>query len=431
MTSTDLVISFSFDVWLKLNSLSLQVRDDFLRNFYQILLNSDSQEKISLLSENKSKKILIFSEENILQILALFSFNKEHKLVIKIINIFKYSQDFHSIREKGKEWGVITEIINVVNNFLMQNNNIESLFNDQYQLEKADLAINNNDFYFYFLEDNQLNHLQILSSQQYDIIHQKPSFPVILNGNYGTGKTTTAIYSALKQAHIFSKKGEEKILYVTENKFLVKEIRKISNNIRFAENIDFYHYLSLAKKIIDKYPLIFTQKFLSQRQITLYKFTEKFCKVKKIFVLKPELLWQEIRQTIKGSTKALKNHNGLISLDEYLSIKNQSLLPSNSDFKNIYNLAIEYQNWLESEKYWDELDFTRYLLNKLPDNYLGEYEAIYLDELHKFTELQIELILKLLKSHPHNNNFPQIFLVGNNDINIINNSFIWKKLKKS
>lgn len=428
MNSTDLLINFSFDIWLKLNALSLPVKNDFLSNCYQILLNAHNQGKISILSNNKSKKILIFSDENNFSILAVILFNKKSDLIIKIINFFNSNQSIDNIIEEGNTLTLTTEIIDLKTNFIIKNNDVEQLFNNEYSLLENDLVINDNDFYGYFFEDNLFNNVQILSSKQYSIINQKPSLPILLNGNKATGKTTTAIYSALKQAHILSKKEEEdKILYVTENKFLAKEIKTISNNISDTENISFYHYLLLIKKLTEKYPLIFTQKFLSQRQVTLYKFTENFYNIKKISIIKPELLWQEIRQNIKGSTKALKNDHGLISLDQYLTIKNKSLLPSNSDFKNIYNLAIEYQHWLESEKYWDELDFTRYILNQFPDNYMGEYEAIYIDEVHKITEIQITLILRLLKSNSEN---PKIFLVGNSDNNVNNKNFIWERITK-
>lgn len=431
MTSTDLMISLSFDIWSKLNSFCSQITNDFIGNFYRGFLSADIQKKITSISYAKSKKILIFIDKNNCIILCSLLFNKERNRVIKIIDFCKKEDKYiNQIQEIAKKLKISNEIINFEINFLKNTKNLEILFNDQYQIKKTDLSINEHDFWCYFPEENKFNNLQILSNQQYNIIQQKPSLPVVLTGNYGTGKTTTAIYSALKQAHILSKRGEEQILYVTENKFSAKETKTITNNISCAENINFYHYLLLAKVLIEKYPLLFNQKFLSQRQITLHKFTEQFFKVRKIFIIKPEELWEEIRQTIKGSTQALKTNKGLISLDEYLGVQNQSLLPLNTNLKYIYNLAIEYQDWLESEQYWDELDLTRYLLNKFPDNYLGEYEAIYIDELHKFTELQIELILKLLKLNHHNNDYPQIFLVGNQGINLTDKNFIWKKIKK-
>lgn len=430
MTSTDLVISFSFDVWLKVNSLSSQIRNDFIGNFRQKLLTADINEKIEVIANNKSKTILTFIDKKDYIVLACLLFTKEHNIIIKLIDFLTEEQHINQEKNVINGFNVNNKIIRLTINFLDDNKNIETLFDHISSVKKTDLAINDNDFWCYFPNDNQPNDLQILSNQQYKIIQQKPALPVLLTGNYGTGKTTIAIYSALKQADILSKKGEAQILYVTENKFLAKETKKITNNISLVENINFYYYISLTKLLLEKYPLVFTQKFLSQRQITLYKFTEQFFKIQKIFIIKPEELWDEIRQTIKGSIKALKNNNGLISLNEYLAIKNQSLLPLNTDLKYIYSLAVEYQNWLETEKYWDELDLTRYLLNKFPDNYIGEYEAIYIDEIHKFTELQIDFILKLLKSTPENRNFPQIFLVGNNEANLTDKSLIWKKIKK-
>ncbi len=250
-------------------------------------------------------------------------------------------------------------------------------------------------------------------------------------GDRGTGKSSTALYSALNRGQNINSKGTQKILYVTESKSVGKQLKKISNPYNKYNNIDFLTFFKLSKIIIDKYPLIFTSKFLSQRQINFYKFSEQFFQPKKIFVIKAEYLWQEIKFIIKGSSRAInKKNKSILSFAEYTALKKHSFFPENTVFKLVYNFAEQYQEWLESQKYWDELDLTRYLLNQLPDNYLGEYEAIYIDGIEQFTENQIRLLFKLLKVQSTEDYLPQLFLVGNQEISLFQKDYTWNGVKK-
>jgi len=428
MNSTDSIISFSNRVWVKLNSLSSLCQNNFLNNLYSIILSSESQEKISTIYKHDSVIIINFTYREDLKILTVLLKSERQELIIKIIDLVnsKDIKDYPLKMENNQKF--VFENIDIVKEINLIE--INSLFSNEYLFKPQDLSLNDDDFWCYFPLEDSLNNSILLSNQQYKIINDENLLPKFIIGNYGTGKTKTAIYSAIKKGNILSKNGQEKILYLGENKFLAKDAKKISNSITLNDHINFYHYLLLIQTIMEKYPLIFTQKFLAQRQITLHKFTEQFFKTKKIFILKAEDLWQEIRYIIKGSIKPIKSNSGLISLPEYLAIKNQSLLPKNTDFESIYNLATQYQEWLKLQNYWDDLDLTRYLLNKLPDNYQGEYESIYIDGIDKFTELQIQFSLKLLKINQEENYLPQIFLVGNNQISFNQNNITWNRVKK-
>lgn len=432
MNSTDVVVTFSFHGWLKLNNLSLSLKTHFCNDLYQILTNSNFQEKITAILEKNSIVITFISLYQNLDIITLLTKDKSNQFKFKIISFIDPYERSNSLTAIKNSTNIVTENISIspLTNHYNNPREFNSIIESNYQVDKQDFIFDDRDFICYISAFKDTRHIYIVSPEQYKILHKNPQLPLLITGNIGTGKTMTGLFSALDQAHRLSKKGEEKILYLTDNKFSVKDAKKIINHFGLNEQITVYDYLLLNKSILEKYPLIFTQKFLAQRQVTLYKFTEQFFKPRKIFNLKVEDLWQEIRHIIKGSTKLLQGSKSLISFEEYLVLKNQSLFPSNTDFKLIYHLATEYQEWLESQNYWDDLDLTRYLLTRFPDNYKGEYEAIYIDGINKFTELQLQFILKLLKVKDTPDYLPQIFLIGENDNNLNAKNIAWNRGEK-
>ncbi|BAQ63823.1 hypothetical protein [Geminocystis sp. NIES-3709] len=432
MASTEFVVSVSFDIWSKLNILPLEVRTTFLKNFYLILADIDLNNKLSSMLVKNPKVITSFPYDNSLEALVLLSNSQNNQILLKIINFTNVESKSNNLLTIKNNIDTVIETLDILNKITLEKEDerISILAENNYQFNHQDFTYNDNDFIVHTSKYNTSEEFYLVSGQQYNILNQNPNFPALITGNRMTGKTTIAIYSALNKAHFLSTTKEEKVLFLTDNKFSVKETKKIINQYSFSDPINVYHYISLTKSIIEKYPLIFTYKFLAQRQVTLYKFREQFFNPKKIFTLKAEDLWQEIRQIIKGSNKIIGSGKSLISLEEYLALKNQSLLNPTIDFKAIYNFATQYQDWLESQNYWDDLDLTNYLLSKFPDNYQGEYEGIYIDGINKFSELQLQFILKLLKVTDANNYFPQIFLVGENEVSLNSKNLIWSRIKK-
>lgn len=60
MTSTELIVKISSQLWLKLYSLSTHVPIDFVKNFSELINQKDSQDKIKLFFPNKYQKIALF-----------------------------------------------------------------------------------------------------------------------------------------------------------------------------------------------------------------------------------------------------------------------------------------------------------------------------------------------------------------------------------
>ena len=429
MTSTEPIVSLSFPFWSKLKSLSSEHKNHFISSLYQLITNDKYQQEFSQLLIDKLLVFITYQGSNIF--LGLYKHNSTIS-VVKVIDYILY-QDKSTIKEylaENEENNITIINIAIEKKELQAWKYLSELLNLDYQFKVKHLGMENNDFWCYFPDGNQQNDYKLLSTHQYQILQRKPHLPTIIMGDRGTGKTTTAIYSALNEAQIIKQKGTEKILYITEDKPSLKELKKISDKYNKYNHIEFCNFLKLNKIIIDKYPLIFTKKFLSQREINFYKFNEQFFKPKKIFAVQAEDLWQEVKYLIKGSSKAIKKSKTIISFNDYLALKKQSIFPENSDFKLIYDLVVQYQQWLESQKYWDILDLTKYLFTQLPDNYLGEYEAIYVDGIEQFSEIQMCLIFKLLKVQSNDNYLPQLFLVGNKEISRFQTDYTWNRTKK-
>ncbi len=324
---------------------------------------------------------------------------------------------------------------------------LSKLLPNDINLSPERIQQNPNDFFCEFVGCQGEIKPIVVSPQQQQILHKNPPLPTIVTGEKGNGKTTTALLSAIIQADKISSQSGAKILYLSPSLAATNAAKKLVQYYGFAPQISVFEYVTLCQNLLSKYHLILPKKFLAQRRATYAKFVEFFFKDKKIFSVKPEDLWQEIRGNLKGCLKSIDRETPLISLNEYLALKNQSIFPKNTDFSLVYNLATQYQEWLETHNYWDDLDLTHYLLSQLPKTFQGEYDAIYVDNVEILTEIQIEFLLKLLtKNNNEGENLPRFFFVadtnhqGKNDgVNRLKKLLIdtfhklpsWQQIRKS
>ena len=428
MISSEPTIALSFTFWSKLKLLSTHQKNKFFFCL-QHFINNDNLFTSGFTQSLSEQSIVFLTFPRYCFLISIFK-QRNPENVIKIVDCLPNISQNQVVQNLQDDLDIHFTIKNIAVDDLKfaELGELQDSFIDRdYFFRPQNLTTEEDDFWCYFPLPEQKQQYDLLSTQQYRLLNRDRSLPAIVMGDRGTGKTTTAIYSALNQARLSETKT---IVFITDSQSSAKTNKKISDPYNQYNNISFLPFLKLSKIIIDKYPLIFTRKFLSQRQINFYKFNEQFFKPKKIFIVKPEQLWQEIKYSIKGSIKLGKGNKYLISYSDYLSQKNQTVLPPDTDFKVIYDLAVQYQEWLESQKYWDELDLTIYLLNQLPDNYLGEYEALYIDGIEKFSEVQTSFLFKLLKIEEPENYYPQLFLVGNQEIKSLRNDLTWNKVKK-
>ncbi|HIK38427.1 MAG TPA: hypothetical protein IGQ44_10625 [Geminocystis sp. M7585_C2015_104] len=287
---------------------------------------------------------------------------------------------------------------------------VSKIVTDEINLSPERVSQSPKDFWCNFVVNQGERKAIVVSPQQREVLNKQPSLPTILTGEKGNGKTTTALFSAIIQAEKMPPGG--KILYLSSSIATTNAAKKLVQYYGFTRQVSVFEYVPLCQHILSKYHLIFPKKFLAQRRVTYAKFVDSFFKDKKIFSVKPEDLWQEIRRNLKGCIKSLDKEKFFITNNEYIASKNQSIFPKDTDFSLVYNLATQYQEWLQTHNYWDDLDLTHYLLSQLPKNFQGEYDIIYVDNGENLTEVQMELLLKLLtKNNKEEENLPRFFFV--------------------
>ncbi|MBF2057863.1 MAG: hypothetical protein IGQ45_11760 [Cyanobacterium sp. T60_A2020_053] len=413
-------VIFSFSLWSQLNQLSYQQYNTLTCALQTTIKDNITNPNITLPRQG----VIAFSANEFYHLIATFSPTDSLIRLVAIVN-----QNITQIKDSLTQFTFYNyQIQGLDNNFINQLPSTENLIN----LTENDWLKKDDDFYNFSLSQSQNKQFQLLvSSEQYKNINN-PQLPFILSGEKGAGKTTTAVYSALKHSYEKRNISDYKIIYITKNQHEKKQVNNLIKETiqRPSPNLIIEDYQSFAKNLAIANNLISRNQFLAQRQVTKYKFLEQFCQEKKILGLDYSILWQEIKQIIKGSKKALKSENNLISIADYLALRNQSFFPQSSDFNNIYEIANQYQNWLETNNYWDETDLAQYLHKNLSPDNSQTYHVIYIDDTHHLNEVQIQLIFDVLKIGNKDNYLPQLFFIGEDNSLTNNVNLGWGKVKK-
>ncbi|MGY6529217.1 MAG: hypothetical protein ACXITR_04755 [Cyanobacterium sp.] len=421
-------VTFSFCLWNQLNKLNLQESNYLLNKIRETITANISEEELSSHVIHGQKVIIKVDLTEYYYLIGIFLPSTKSIKFIGCLSSPTINLDNYSYHHKT------IPVLPTINRTLEQN--IIDTIDSEFSLSNSLIANTNSAIDDFYLEDLELNLSKyssvILSKQQKEFIENNNSLPIFLSGDRGTGKTTLSLYHALKKMNDYQHDTEYHIAYLTSTQ---NEQKRLTNLVKIlnqhsSKQLQIKDYHSFTKTFVAEKELKSKNQFLAQRQITEYKFKEYFCKEQTILSVDVDLLWKEINQLIKGSSKSLKNSQGLISYDDYLALKNQSVFPPNSNFNYIYKYASNYQQWLENNNYWDQIDLVQYILKKLPDNYSGEYDAIYLDDVQELSEIEIQLIFALLKIENKQEYIPQLFITGEDNSSLIRGSFNWGRVKK-
>ena len=244
---------------------------------------------------------------------------------------------------------------------------------------------------------------------------------ILISGSAGTGKTTVGLY---RIARTLQMNPAAKCLYVSCNPILVKESRSQfqqlwrSNGDRLKQKIDFLTIRDLCLKITTD----FGERF--DRQISDYAhFQQRYLKKPESKYYPAYLVWDEIRSIIKGGNINDPSKSPLLTQTEYESLgKNRSGVIRPSERHKIYKLARWYQNYLDREKLVDEIDLTRSALHLNKIHEYHPYTLIVCDEVQDFTEIQIDLLIKLLSRDG------KILCAGDTNQTIDPSGFRWEDL---
>ncbi|MBD2393313.1 UvrD-helicase domain-containing protein [Cyanobacterium aponinum FACHB-4101] len=479
-------ILFSVRVWNKIRALSPKERSRFLFKVRRITHNSIPYRQIRELKINSSLKIFRIRYNLNYRIIATLLRDNQDNSVIKIVDFIP-----HDDLDRGKfpidgigEYSV-EDIENLSHEELEENLVQEHLWRDNnLSINYSYFTHQESDFFSFTINpESQTDPDLILSSQQYQIIKQQPNLPTLLTGSAGSGKTSIALYLALHNAH--NQKNDQssyQVLYVTYNRSLTNYAENIIKRI-YPEKLDNFiniDYHNLCKKFIDDHKIGFILHpvilylidllpekkhkkryefefisavkfyqflllnfdhflirnpflFIRENKVNLYRFINEFYQTRttRVKELNPVSLWEEIRHLLKGSIESINSENHLISYEEYKKLTKQSVLSPDINYQEVYQLVTNYQNWLESNEYWDELDYTHYLLKQIPKNYKGEYHEIYCDEIQDLTQIQVKFLLRLLILNNDGYSLPKIFFTGDPAQTINPSGFSWNKIKNN
>jgi len=425
-----MIVTICLPAQRKLDALDLDSRKKFLNIIYNCVHNKLAHKQAKKLAGPKNK-IRIRYNLNYRIIAILIKLNSETQL--RILDFISHDQmdrkqyfnnlegdweelEIYEFSSSDDDPHISTELREKINRGSLWSHelNLEEIINN-YPLE--------NDFYLYKIASQEGQTLDLsLSPEQYKIVEQ--DLPLFLAGSAGSGKTTIALYHAVKTTLNIQQQGlNQTVAYVTYNKHLRDYAERVIQQIYPLEklpNLKLFNYQSLCEDLGIKTP-----DFLPTHQVTQQKFINEFFqhRPRDKKSIDPIALWQEIRHLIKGSVSANQQTNHLISKDDY----HQKCTHFREKWELIYELAQEYQTWLNNKEYWDEIDLTHLILkNRNREKY--EYNFLYCDEVQDLTEIQINLLLRLLHP-PDNHQFPNFFFTGDTAQIINPSGFSWKKIK--
>lgn len=418
-----MLVTISLYAQKKLNCLDLNCRKKFLKIIYNLITNQLSGDQAKkLVGQNK----LIRIRYNLNQRIIASIIEREPETQMRILDFVshqkmdtaQYYKNLNSDYEiLDLEATLVNEQISNLEQDVKNTISEASLWENYDDVEN--LRTSNqveDDFYIYCVENEGEKTADLsLSSQQYQITEAE--LPIFLAGSAGSGKTTIALYHALKKSlEIKRRGGEEKIVYVTYNRHLKEYGQRIIQSIhdlKEFDNFQLFDYQSLCHSLginnqhfpLDKY--VSCSRFIKEFFRTRDHQANKIGAIMKWRPLGAIALWQEIRHQLKGSLEASKREKRLISQDDFYKYSRTKF---GKNWRLVYQLAYEYQIWLETQKYWDEIDLT-YTLMKARQTNNYEYDFFYCDEIQDLTEIQINFLLQLLRP-PYDYQAPNFFFAG-------------------
>ncbi|MHA1279627.1 MAG: UvrD-helicase domain-containing protein [Candidatus Helarchaeota archaeon] len=290
--------------------------------------------------------------------------------------------------------------------------------------------------------DAEIDKFLVRSEEQELIIHSEPwkrIHSLLVQGHAGTGKTTSALFHALYLQKAFQKKiGEPpEILFITYNLKLKKVFSYYLKNLGKDALIkcftfqEFLRYLTHLFRINDMDYLTRQQTEellqevpeLTRTGIPLYAFYELF------YTIRLALSFDEYR-------RAIRSREAEINMIQKLAAQNQYNL-SASTLQNLYQ---SYVSTLKENVYrklptkdpadlvWDV--YSIIIQKKLNlENLFHKVPYIIVDEVQDLRQLEIELLMELLKGQKQKN-LNHLALLGDFHQQIMPTDFTWTILQR-
>ena len=234
---------------------------------------------------------------------------------------------------------------------------------------------------------------------QHEIFNIKP--PVVIIGSAGSGKTVLTLEK------IKSLKGN--ILYVTLSPYLAENSAKqyYSNNyLNEKQEIDFLSFNEFLE----------TLHIIPGRELNYKSFETWLHPRKQALGIKYSYkLFEEFRGVITG----LDITKEFFSEKDYLELGIKQSIYLSNEREKVYNAFLKYLEFIEENNYFD--------LNIISYRWLAfckpKYDFIVIDEVQDFTNIQLYIILKSLKT-------PENFILCGDSNQIVHpNFFSWTHVK--
>lgn len=184
-----------------------------------------------------------------------------------------------------------------------------------------------------------------------------------------------------------------------ENKFGIyffsedddKIIAKIKNIIEYLNNkVDYFLIEDIYKNHTCKDVTLATENYFVNTYIKTLKNHNVAKGLKKIEKYSAEILYKEINGMIFGSYD-INNPKPIISLDDYVSERKNSFLPS--ECEAIYQVALDYKKHCENKNLKDNNSISKEILQNI-DSY-KKYSLAIVDEVQDYSEVNLCMLKKL------------------------------------
>lgn len=255
-----------------------------------------------------------------------------------------------------------------------------------------------------------------LSAEEKAILHSvstsKASLPLFLNGQAGSGKSTMLFHlfadycyrhlchcqetdkDVLSKPHPLFLAYNERLLKVAKERvipLLESHHRFLARTEELTEIPDlspfFQTFRSFLRNLLPKEE---SDRFNDAKYISFHRFRQLYSHNQ--WEYSPERSWLVIRTFIKGYH--LDERDNYRSPEDYLEIPKRERTVSPEEFAAIYDHVWKwYQKRTKEKGEWDDQDLIRRVLQL--KSYQPEYTAIFCDEAQDFTQLELQLVMRL------------------------------------
>lgn len=229
--------------------------------------------------------------------------------------------------------------------------------------------------------------------------HINSPSPMLLPGVAGTGKSTVLQYRYRNAVLSYGNDVESFFdvgIYLTLNKPLAKSTRR---EVKKILSPDLASFVDTGILDINSWvsALLGEETAISTPNLTFETFRKWWSKRQHLKKYDPAQAWEEYRGVIKGTAMSIEYPDGALNSEAYVGLPHDRCAYEKNERMSFFNEVVtEFQHWRkESNVVWyDDQD----LIQKVKEMSLPPlYKHIFIDEVQDLTELQLQVIMEMLK----------------------------------